>query len=66
MSQTRLPALQPLRNFVVTVDDYWDTILRWFQTGRTNGVLEGINSLIQAVKRWARGYRSDRNYIAMI
>ena len=29
-----------------------------------NGVLEGINSLIQAAK--ARGYLSDRNLIAMV
>ncbi|MCY4543787.1 MAG: transposase, partial [Gemmatimonadetes bacterium] len=28
--------------------------------------LEGINSLIQAAKTRARGYRSDRNLIAMV
>jgi transposase len=28
--------------------------------------LEGLNSLIQAAKRRARGYRSNRNFIAMI
>ena len=32
----------------------------------TNGLLEGLNSLVQAAKRRARGYRSTRNYIAMI
>ncbi|TMC01046.1 MAG: transposase, partial [Chloroflexi bacterium] len=31
-----------------------------------NGILEAINSLVQAAKRRARGYRSKRNYIAMI
>ena len=31
-----------------------------------NGLLEGLNSLVQAAKRRARGYRSTRNYIAMI
>lgn len=30
-----------------------------------NGVLEGLNSLIQAAKAKARGYRSTRNLIAM-
>jgi transposase len=58
--------LKPLMDFVDTVEAHWDDILRWFKTRITNGVLEGINSLIQAVKRRARGYRTDRNYIAMI
>jgi transposase len=31
-----------------------------------NAVIEAINSLVQAAKRRARGYRSTRNYIAMI
>jgi len=31
-----------------------------------NGILEGINSLIQACKARARGYRSKENLISMI
>jgi transposase len=31
----------------------------------SNRLLEGLNSLIQAAKRRARGYRSNRNFIAM-
>ena len=58
--------LNPLKDFVDTVDAHWDDILRWFQTRITNGVLEAINSLIQAAKRRARGYRTDKHYIAMI
>ena len=30
------------------------------------GLLEGINSLVQAAKRRARGYRTARNLIAMV
>jgi transposase len=30
------------------------------------GLLEGINSLVQAAKRRARGYRTTRNLIAMV
>ncbi len=30
--------------------EHQDGILRWFQTRVTNGLLEGINSLIQAAK----------------
>ena len=39
-----------------TIDAHWDDVLHWFQTRITNGVLEAINSLVQAAKRRARGY----------
>ncbi len=58
--------LEPMKDFVDTIDDHRDEVLRWFQTGINNGVLEGINSLVQAAKRRARGYRTDRHFIAMI
>ncbi len=58
--------LDPLKDFGDTIDAHWDDVLRWFQTRITNGVLEAINSLVQAAKRRARGYRTDRHYIAMI
>ena len=41
-------------------------MLRLFETRITNGVLEAINSLVQAAKRRARDYRTDKHYIAMI
>jgi transposase len=41
-------------------------ILRWFTSGINNGILEGINSLVQAAKAKARGYRSDRNLATII
>ena len=44
----------------------WDGILRWFTSRLTNGLLEGLNSLIQAAKSRARGYRTTTNLIAMI
>ncbi len=49
-----------------TVKRHWDGILRWFISRITNGILEGINSLIQAAKAKARGYRSTRNFITMV
>ena len=48
-----------------TVKDHKAGVLRWFKSGLTNGILEGINSLIQAAKAKARGYRSTRNLITM-
>jgi len=58
--------LEPIKAFAYTVDDHWDGVIRWHATRISNGVLEGINSLVQAAKRRARGYRSTRNLIAMI
>ena len=45
---------------------HYSGIIQWFNSGLNNGLLEGINSLFQAAKRKARGYRSDKNLIAMI
>ncbi len=58
--------LQPIVAFARMVEESWLGILRWFESKISNGLLEGLNSLIQAAKRRARGYRSTRNYIAMI
>jgi transposase len=58
--------LEPLKDFVDTIDAHRDDVLRWFQTRINNGVLEAINSLVQAAKRRARGYRTDKHYIAII
>ena len=49
-----------------TIKRHWDGILRWFDSRLTNGLLEGLNSLIQAAKARARGYRSNRNLITMV
>lgn len=57
--------LDPVIEAAYTIKRHWHGVLRWFDTGISNGVLEGINSLIQAAKARARGYRSDRNLITM-
>ena len=48
------------------LEDHWLGVIRWHHSRVSNGLLEGLNSLIQAAKRRARGYRSNRNFIAMI
>ena len=58
--------LGPIIDFAGMVEEYWLGIIEWFTSKVSNGLLEGLNSLIQAAKRRARGYRSTRNYIAMI
>jgi transposase len=57
--------LKPMIEFARTVRRHEEGILRWAESRVSNGVLEGLNSLIQAAKAKARGYRSTRNLIAM-
>jgi len=58
--------LQPIKKAAYTIKRHWDGVLRWFQSRITNGMLEGFNSLVQAAKARARGYRTNKNLIAMI
>jgi transposase len=58
--------IAPLIKFARMLEEYWLGVTRWHHSRASNGLLEGLNSLIQAAKRRARGYRTNRNYIAMI
>lgn len=62
-THSRLP---PMIDAAKSIKRHWDGVLRWFDTKIANGLLEGINSLVQAAKAKARGYRSNRNLCAMI
>lgn len=55
--------LEPMKKVARTLMDHADGVLRWFWSGFSNGLLEGINSLIQAAKAKARGYRTTRNLL---
>ncbi|MHB1433422.1 MAG: transposase [Streptosporangiaceae bacterium] len=58
--------LEPIKEFVKTVEAHWDGIVAWQQSRLSNGLLEGTNSLIQAAKRRARGYRNKAKMITII
>jgi transposase len=58
--------LKPIIDAARTIKRHWDGVLRWFNSNIANGLIEGINSLVQAAKAKARGYRSKRNLIAMV
>ena len=62
-THSRLP---PMIAAARMVKRHWSGILRWFHTKIANGILEAINSLVQAAKAKARGYRSTRNLKAII
>ena len=58
--------LDPIIDAARTVKRHWNGILRWFDSKIANGLIEGINSLVQAAKAKARGYRTTRNLKAMV
>ena len=58
--------LAPIKKFVRTIQNHWAGILSWQRSRASNGLLEGTNSLIQAAKRKARGYRSKSKMITII
>jgi transposase len=62
-THSRLP---PIIEAARMVKRHWHGILRWFQSKIANGIMEAVNSLVQAAKAKARGYRSTRNLKAII
>ena len=62
-THSRLP---PMIDAAYTVKRHWNAILRWCDSEIANGLIEGINSLVQAAKAKARGYRSVRNLIYLL
>jgi len=56
----------PFIKFSNTVIAHWSGIVNYIDSRISNGVLEGINSKIQLVKRRARGFRNPQNFINMI
>jgi transposase len=57
--------LEPIKEAAYTIKRHWDGVLQWFKSDLTNGILEGLNSLLQAAKSRARGYRTTKNFIAI-
>lgn len=60
--RSRIPAMVKVAR---TIRAHWEGVLRWFTSRLNNGVLEAINSLVQAAKAKARGYRTVENLITI-
>jgi transposase len=58
--------LEPVIRVAKTLKSHQAGVLRWFASGLSNGLLEGLNSLIQAAKARARGFRSARKMKTII
>jgi transposase len=49
--------LAPVVKVAKTIKKHWEGILSWKKSQINNGILEGLNSVLQAAKRKARGYK---------
>jgi transposase len=58
--------LQPIKEFVTLVEKHWDGNIAWHTNHLSNGLPEGINSLIQAAETRARSYRSKAKMITIV
>ena len=58
--------LFPMKEFAKLIRNHWNEILNYFEHRYTNAILEGMNSIIQNIKRRARGFRNDEYFKTMI
>ena len=58
--------LKPMKELCGLIRDHWDEILNYFEYRITNAILEGMNSIIQNIKRRARGFRNNEYFETMI
>jgi len=58
--------LNPMKDAAETLMHHKGKILAYFKNRLTNAICEGINSMIQAAKRKARGYHTFEGYSSMI
>ena len=58
--------LTPITEAANTVKKHWEGIMNYFDSKITNGILEGINSIVQLQKRNARGFKNIYYFINMI
>lgn len=62
----RRSRLEPMKRAATTLKKYFEEILNIFRSRMTNAISEGINSMIQAAKRKARGYHTFEGFSSMI
>jgi transposase len=58
--------IEPIIEAAKTIKSHWNGIINYAETKISNGVLEGINSMVQSAKSSARGFRTTKNLILII
>jgi transposase len=66
MTSVRRSRLEPLKNFVKTLDDHLDNIITYIGTRISNALAEGINRVIRQVKNRASGFRNFHAFTDMV
>lgn len=54
--------IQPMIDAARTIKAHWEGVVQWKKSHIDNGLLEGLNSLIQAAKAKARGFSTFRYF----
>ena len=54
--------IQPMIEAARTIKAHWEGVVQWKRSQIDNGLLEGLNSLIQAAKAKARGFSTFRYF----
>jgi transposase len=54
--------IQPIIDAARTIKTHWNGVVQWKKSYIDNGLLEGLNSLIQAAKAKARGFSTFRYF----
>lgn len=58
--------IEEMKEAAWTIRRHWAGVLRWHESRINNGILEGLNSLVQAAKAKARGYKTFRSLKTII
>ena len=58
--------IEAIKEAAKTIRRHWSGVVRWYDSKVNNGILEGLNSLVQAAKAKARGYRTFKNFRTII
>ena len=58
--------IEPIKKVAYSIKRHWEGILKWKESLINNGILEGLNSVIQAAKSKAIGYSTFKNYKIMV
>ena len=50
--------LAPIIEAARTIKSHWEGVIKWMESKINNGILEGFNSIVQAAKAKARGFKT--------
>jgi len=58
--------IEPIKKAAKTIKSHWAGVIRWYESKISNGIMEDLNSLIQAAKAKARRYSTFANFETII